>query len=48
MQVAEVKSLALQLPAETGTPLSRWSCLEPVREAVKERMDGVVDTALCR
>lgn len=34
MQVAEVKSLARQLPAETGTPLSRWSCLELVREAV--------------
>jgi transposase len=25
-QVAEVKALACQLPAETGIPLSRWSC----------------------
>jgi transposase len=28
LQVAEVKALACQLPAETGTPLSRWSCPE--------------------
>lgn len=26
VQVAEVKALACQLPAETGVPLSRWSC----------------------
>jgi transposase len=26
VQVAEVKALACQLPAETGLPLSRWSC----------------------
>ena len=25
-QLAEVKALACQLPAETGVPLSRWSC----------------------
>jgi transposase len=26
VQTAEVKALACQLPAETGVPLSRWSC----------------------
>jgi len=26
VQAAEVKALACQLPAETGAPLSRWSC----------------------
>ncbi|MFV2104022.1 helix-turn-helix domain-containing protein [Micromonospora sp. LOL_024] len=26
VQVAEVKALACQLPAETGTPLSKWTC----------------------
>jgi transposase len=26
VQVAQVKALACQLPAETGVPLSRWSC----------------------
>ncbi|WP_328306458.1 helix-turn-helix domain-containing protein [Streptomyces sp. NBC_00442] len=26
VQVAETKALAWQLPAETGIPLSRWSC----------------------
>ncbi|MGF7237718.1 MAG: helix-turn-helix domain-containing protein, partial [Frankia sp.] len=34
LQVAEVTALACQLPAETGTPLSRWSCPELAREAV--------------
>ncbi|MFD8697269.1 helix-turn-helix domain-containing protein [Kitasatospora purpeofusca] len=26
VQVAEAKALACRLPAETGVPLSRWSC----------------------
>ncbi|WP_406130157.1 helix-turn-helix domain-containing protein [Streptomyces canus] len=34
LQVAEAKALACQLPAETGTPLSRWSCPELAREVV--------------
>jgi transposase len=34
VQVAQVKSLACQLPARAGTPLSRWSCPELAREAV--------------
>lgn len=34
VQAAEVKALACQLPAETGAPLSRWSCPELARQAV--------------
>jgi transposase len=34
VQVAEVKSLACQLPAATGVPLSLWSAPELAREAV--------------
>src|SRR4051794_13696018 len=34
-QVAEVKALACELPAEQGVPLSRWSSAELAREAVK-------------
>ncbi|HEV8556502.1 MAG TPA: IS630 family transposase [Actinophytocola sp.] len=34
VQVAQVKSLACQLPARAGAPLSRWSCPELAREAV--------------
>jgi transposase len=40
VQVAEVKALACQLPAEAGVPLSVWSCPELAREAVDA---GVVD-----
>lgn len=35
LQAAQVKALACQLPAETGTPLSRWTTPELAREAVK-------------
>jgi transposase len=34
VQVAEVKALACQLPAEQGVPLSRWSCPELAHEAI--------------
>jgi len=34
VQVAEVKALACQLPAEQGVPLSLWSCPELAREAI--------------
>jgi hypothetical protein len=40
-QVAEVKALACELPAERGVPLSRWSAAELAREAVKR---GIVAT----
>jgi hypothetical protein len=33
-QIAEVKALACELPAEQGVPLSRWSSAELAREAV--------------
>jgi transposase len=33
VQVAEVKALACQLPAESGVPLSRWTCPELAYEA---------------
>jgi hypothetical protein len=38
-QVAEVKALACELPAQRGVPLSRWSSAELAREAVRR---GVV------
>jgi transposase len=34
LQAAEVTALACRLPAETGTPLSRWSAPELAREAM--------------
>jgi transposase len=40
VQVAEVTALACQLPAETNTPLARWSCPDLAREAVAR---GVAD-----
>ena len=33
-EVAEVKALACELPAQTGRALSRWSAAELAREAV--------------
>ena len=41
VQVAEVKALACQLPAQAGAPLARWSCPELARQAVA---DGVVES----
>jgi hypothetical protein len=45
VQIAEVKALACELPAEQGVPLSRWSSAELAREAVArgivERISGV-------
>ncbi|MDQ6805294.1 MAG: IS630 family transposase [Actinomycetota bacterium] len=45
MQIAEVKALACELPAEQGVALSRWSSAELAREAVArgivERISGV-------
>jgi len=34
VQVAEVKALACELPAERGVALSRWSTTEIAHEAV--------------
>jgi hypothetical protein len=40
VQIAEVKALACELPAEQGVPLSRWSSAELAREAVTR---GIVE-----
>ena len=45
LQVAEVKALACQLPAELGVPLSRWSCPELAREAVSRGITDAVSAA---
>ncbi|MET8629909.1 helix-turn-helix domain-containing protein [Kitasatospora sp. NPDC004669] len=41
VQIAETKALACQLPAETGVPLSRWSCPELAAELTAR---GITDT----
>jgi transposase len=41
VQVAEVKALACQLPAETGVPLSRWSCPDLAAEVTGR---GIAET----
>ncbi|MGI8308395.1 IS630 family transposase [Saccharopolyspora hattusasensis] len=48
LQVAETKALACQLPAETGTPLSRWSCPELAREVVARAIAGSVSVSTVR
>jgi transposase len=48
LQVAEVKALACQLPAETGTPLSRWSCPELAREVAARAITGPVSASTVR
>ncbi|MGI8307543.1 IS630 family transposase [Saccharopolyspora hattusasensis] len=48
LHVAEVKALACQLPAETGTPLSRWSCPELAREVVARAIAGSVSASTVR
>ncbi|WP_411136635.1 helix-turn-helix domain-containing protein [Streptomyces sp. C10] len=48
LQVAEVKALACQLPAETGAPLSRWSCPELAREVVARSIVGSISTSTVR
>jgi transposase len=48
LHVAEVKSLACQLPAESGAPLSRWSCPELAREVVARSVVGSISTSTVR
>ncbi|MFL6118983.1 IS630 family transposase [Actinophytocola sp.] len=48
VQVAQVKSLACQLPADAGTPLSRWSCPELAREAVAQDVVEAVSVSTVR
>jgi hypothetical protein len=48
LQVTQVKALACQLPAETGAPLSRWSCPELAREAMSRGIAAFVSASSVR
>ncbi|MFJ2582921.1 IS630 family transposase [Kitasatospora aureofaciens] len=48
MQVAEAKTLACQLPAETGVPLSRWSCPELAAELIGRGITDSVSASTVR
>jgi transposase len=48
VQVAQVKSLACQLPAAAGAPLARWSCRELAREAVTQGVAEALSPATVR
>lgn len=48
VQIAEVKALACQLPAETGTPLSKWSCPELAGEAVDRSIVPAISASTIR
>lgn len=48
LQAVQVKALACRLPAETGTPLSRWSCPELAREAVERGIAEALSASTVR
>ena len=48
LQVAEVKALACQLPAETGVPLSRWSCPELAGEVISRGIAPAISASTVR
>jgi hypothetical protein len=48
VQVAEVKALACQLPAETGLPLSRWSCPDLADEIVARGIAPAISPSTIR
>ena len=48
VQVAEVKALACQLPAETGVPLSRWNCPELAAEIMARGIAPAMSAATVR
>jgi transposase len=48
LQTAQVKALACQLPAERGTPLSRWSCPELAREIVHRAIADTISASTVR
>jgi hypothetical protein len=48
VQVAEVKALACQLPAETGLPLSRWSCPDLAGEVVDRGITPTISASTIR
>jgi transposase len=45
VQVAEVKALACQLPAEQGVPLSGWSCPELARETISRGITTAISAS---
>ncbi|WP_326682153.1 IS630 family transposase [Streptomyces sp. NBC_01237] len=48
VQVAEAKALACQLPAETGAPLSRWSCPELATDLTARQITGSISASTVR
>jgi transposase len=48
VQVAQVTSLACQLPAQAGAPLARWSCPELARETVAQGVVEAISAATVR
>ncbi|MER6282572.1 IS630 family transposase [Streptomyces sviceus] len=48
LQVTDAKALASQLPAETGVPLSRWSCPELAAELTARGINDSVSASTVR
>ena len=48
VQIAEVKALACQLPAETGVPLSRWSCPDLATEVTERGIADAISASTVR
>jgi hypothetical protein len=48
VQVAEVKALACQLPAETAVPLSRWSCPDLAAEVIDRGIAPAISASTIR
>ena len=48
VQIAEVKAMACQLPAETGLPLSRWSCPDLAGEVVDRGIIAAISASTIR
>jgi transposase len=46
--VAEVKALACEMPAASGTPLARWTCPELARQAVASHITPAVSASTVR
>jgi transposase len=48
VQIAQVKALACQLPAESGTPLSRWCCPDLAAELVERGIVPAISASTVR
>jgi hypothetical protein len=48
VQVAEVKAMACQLPAELAVPLSRWSCPDLAHEAIARGLVPAISASTIR